>query len=335
MKMDTFFKNKQVLVTGAGGFIGSHLVEKLVMLGANVQALVHYNSLNSWGNLELIDQQTLRQVDVRLGDISDPFCTDTLVKGKHIVFHLAALIGIPYSYIAPQQYVIANVLGTVNILEAAKRHGVSKLVHTSTSETYGTALYTPIDEKHPLQGQSPYSASKISADMMVESYHRSFGLPAAICRPFNTFGPRQSSRAVIPTMILQLLSGKKDVRLGALEPYRDFNYVSDTVSGFLAVAASEKSIGEVINLGSGRSVRVKEVWDILQRLTGVCAEVKREEVRVRPEHSEVMKLQADATKAEKLLGWKNQVTLEEGLTLAVEWYGNNLQRYSKTDMYVV
>jgi NAD dependent epimerase/dehydratase len=335
MTMEAYFKGKKVLVTGAGGFIGSHLVEKLVALGADVQALVHYNALTSWGNLELIDPQARRQVDVRLGDVSDPFCIDALVKGKDLVFHLAALIGIPYSYIAPQQYVMVNVIGTVNVLEAAKRHGISKMVHTSTSETYGTALYTPIDEKHALQGQSPYSASKISADMMAESYHRSFGVPVAICRPFNTFGPRQSSRAVIPTMIIQLLNGKKDVKLGSLEPYRDFNYVSDTVRGFLAVGASEKSIGEVINVGTGRSVKVKEVWEILQRLTGMSAEVSREESRVRPVLSEVMKLEADATKARELVGWSSEVTLEEGLARAVEWYGRNLQRYNKADMYVV
>jgi NAD dependent epimerase/dehydratase len=329
------YKDRKVLVTGGGGFIGSHLVETLVRLGANVRTLLHYNSLNSWGNLSYLEAEVLREVEVRLGDIADPFCVDAAVRDCEIVFHLAALIGIPYSYTAPQQYVTTNVLGTVNVLEAVRRNRVSKLVHTSTSETYGTALYTPIDEKHPLQGQSPYSASKISADMMVESYHRSFGLPVAICRPFNTFGPRQSSRAVIPTMILQLLSCKRQVSLGTLEPYRDFNYVGDTVEGFLAVAASGLSLGEVVNIGSGRSVTIREVWEILQRTSGTTAEVLTESIRIRPENSEVMKLQANSLKAEKLVGWKSKVPLEDGLRMTVQWYAENRRRYTNAEMYVV
>lgn len=327
-----FYRDKKVLVTGGGGFIGSHLVEKLVEVGAQVEALVHYNALNSWGNLEFADQEKMRAVKVTLGDVTDPFCVDRLVQGKDIVFHLAALIGIPYSYVAPQQYIATNIQGTVNVLEAVRRHGITRMVHTSTSETYGTAIYSPIDEKHPLQGQSPYSASKISADMMAESYFRSFNLPVATCRPFNTFGPRQSMRAVIPTMITQLLQGAGKAKLGSLEPYRDFNYVADTVNGFLCIGASPASVGEVINLGSGRTVTIGDTWELLKKITGRSCDLEQDTQRVRPEKSEVMKLQANAEKAKRLVGWESRVSLEEGLGRNVEWFREHHSRY-KHDLY--
>src|SRR5882672_11338438 len=236
--MSAEMNGKSVLVTGAGGFIGSHLTEALVRAGARVRALVHYNSRSDWGHLESLDPRVREALEVTAGDVRDPFYVAEAAKGVEVIFHLAALIPIPYSYRAPQEYIDTNIRGTLNVLEAARRHGTSRVLHTSTSETYGTALYTPIDEKHPLQGQSPYSASKIGADKLAESFYRSFNLPVAICRPFNTFGPRQSARAVIPTIISQLLAGKKELSLGDLSPVRDFNYVADTVSGFLAVAAS-------------------------------------------------------------------------------------------------
>lgn len=333
-KLYSHFNGKKVLVTGAGGFIGSHLAEKLVEAGAEVTALAHYNALNSWGNLELVPKGKLGGMKVVLGDISDPFFVRQLVAGHDIVFHLAALIGIPYSYVAPQQYVAVNIQGTVNVLEACRGEGVQKLVQTSTSETYGTAIYTPIDEKHPLQGQSPYSASKIAADMMAESYYRSFGLPVATCRPFNTFGPRQSARAVIPTMILQLLEGGASVKLGSLEPYRDFNFVADTVDGFLAVAASESTVGEVVNIGSGRTVTIRQVWEQLLAITGASPTVDCEADRVRPEKSEVMKLQADAGKASRLTGWQSSRTLEEGLRSTVKWFSEYRGRY-KAGTYTI
>ncbi len=331
-KIYGFFKNKKVLVTGAGGFIGSHLAEKLVEIGASVDAMVHYNALNSWGNLELCDPEKRKALNVVLGDVSDPFFMNRAVKGKDVVFHLAALIGIPYSYVAPQQYVATNIQGTVNVLEAVRNNGIAKMVHTSTSEAYGTAIYTPIDEKHPLQGQSPYSASKIAADMMAESYFRSFETPVAVCRPFNTYGPRQSSRAVIPTMIIQLLRKNKKLKLGLLDTYRDFNFVADTVDGFLAVGALEKTAGQVINLASGRTVTIQETLEKLMTITGVQVEVEQESARIRPDKSEVMKLQGDARKALELIGWTSRVSLEEGLKVDVEWYMRHLDRY-KGDMY--
>lgn len=328
------WKNVKVLVTGAGGFIGSHLAEELARRGAKVRALVHYNSRSHWGFLEELAPELRRRVDIRSGDVTDPFCVAELVEDREVVFHLAALIAIPYSYSAPASYVAANITGTLNVLEACRRHKVGKLVHTSTSETYGTALYTPIDEKHPLQGQSPYSASKIGADQLADSFFRSFGLPVAIARPFNTFGPRQSARAVIPTIISQLLSGAKRLKLGSLTPVRDFNYVADTVEGFLAIAASPRSIGQVINVGSGRGVTIGETARMIMRLTGLKAEIGLEKARMRPARSEVFKLICGNQKARRLLGWKPRWTLEQGLVRTIDHVRAHRDQY-KTHIYNV
>ncbi|MDE2237731.1 MAG: SDR family NAD(P)-dependent oxidoreductase, partial [Elusimicrobia bacterium] len=276
------WKNRRVAVTGAGGFIGSHLAEELARRGAKVRALVRYNSRNHWGFLEDCEPALARRIEVRSGDIQDRDCVDALVAGTETVFHLAALIAIPYSYEAPASFVATNVTGTLNVLQAARRHKVRKLVHTSTSEVYGTARYAPIDEKHPLQGQSPYSASKIGADHLAESFYRSFGLPVAIARPFNTYGPRQSARAVIPAIISQLASGAPFLRLGALSPVRDFNYVADTVEGFLAVAQAPDSAGEVFNLGCGRAVSIGETAKLVMELTGRKVPLRCERRRLRP-----------------------------------------------------
>jgi len=321
------WKRAPVLVTGAGGFIGSHLSEELVRQGARVRALVHYNSRNHWGLLEKLDADVLRRIEVVAGDISDPQCVSRLAEGREVVFHLAALIAIPYSYIAAASYVAANVTGTLNVLEACRRHKVRKLVHTSTSEAYGTARYVPIDETHPLQGQSPYSATKIGADHLAESYFRSFGLPVAILRPFNTFGPRQSARAVIPTIITQLIAGRPVLELGCVTPVRDFTYVADTVMGFLAAAASAKSVGEVINIGSGRGVTIAQTAQAVMRLMGRKARLRQSRARVRPERSEVMRLLCDNRKARRLLGWKPRWSLEEGLVRTIDYLTRNRSDY--------
>jgi NAD dependent epimerase/dehydratase len=328
------WKNVRVAVTGAGGFIGSHLTEELARKGAKVRAMVHYNSRGHWGFLEELDPALGRRVEVRPGDVTDPGCVNDLVAGSEVVFHLAALIAIPYSYAAPASYVAANVSGTLNILEACRRSKVRKLVHTSTSETYGTAQYVPIDEEHPLQGQSPYAATKIGADQLALSFEKSFGLPVAVCRPFNTYGPRQSARAVIPTIICQLLQAEPRLDLGSLSPVRDFNYVADTVDGFLAVAASPRSVGEVINVGSGRGVTIGETARLLMKLTGRKAPIREAAERVRPERSEVMRLICGNAKARKLLGWKPRVPLEQGLARTVEYVRAHLADY-KAGLYNV
>jgi NAD dependent epimerase/dehydratase len=322
---------KRVLVTGASGFIGSHLVERLVKDGATVRALVHYNSRNDWGLLELLPKDVLAEIDVVTGDIADPFCVAKAVRGCGVVYHLASLIAIPYSYVAPQSYVTTNVLGAVNVMQACREAEVERVVHTSTSECYGTALYVPIDEKHPLQGQSPYSASKIGADMIAESYWRSFGLPVAIIRPFNTYGPRQSARAVIPTIIGQALKGG-DVRLGSLTPTRDLNFVSDTVEGFIRVAVAPQSVGQVINCGAGREISIGDLAQLILKLTGSTSQIVADEQRVRPEKSEVERLLCNPDKARALIGWQPQVTLEEGLARTIEWFRSHLDRY-KTNLY--
>jgi NAD dependent epimerase/dehydratase len=332
---DSFYRGKTVVVTGAGGFIGSHLVEALVHLGAKVKALVRYNSGSLWGHLEQLPNTTLAHVDVISGDITDASCVRTLMQGADIVFHLAALIGIPYSYVAPQHYVNVNVQGTLNVLEMGRLLGTPKIVHTSTSETYGTAKFTPITEGHPLQGQSPYSASKIGADALVESYFRSFGLPVTTIRPFNTYGPRQSNRAFIPSVISQLLT-QPEIQVGTIDTVRDLNFVTDTVAGFLAIGASEKSIGEVINIGSGRAVSMRDVLKIILELEGrplfSVSEASTE--RVRPEASEVFVLQADATKAKTLVGWQSTVSLEEGLALTVESMKLSVDNYRKIGYHI-
>ena len=320
-----------VLVTGAGGFIGSHLVERLVRDGHRVRAFVHYNSRNDWGNLEFISQAVKREVEVVTGDIADPFSVRSATKGVQVVYHLSSLIAIPYSYVAPQSYVQTNVQGAMNVLQAARDEGVCRVVHTSTSECYGTAQYVPIDERHPLQGQSPYSASKIGADMLAESYWRSFGLPVATIRPFNTFGPRQSARAVIPTIIAQALRGGP-IKLGALSPTRDMNYVDNTVDGFLAVGTHPAAVGQVINVGSGREISIRDLALVIVGLMGSSSDVVEDDQRIRPANSEVERLLCGNAKAKDLLGWTPTVDLEEGLRRSIDWFRQHLDRY-KADLY--
>jgi NAD dependent epimerase/dehydratase len=320
------WRGKRVLITGAGGFIGSHLTERLIGLGAIVRALVHYNSRNHWGLIELLPEAVKSRLDVAIGDITDPHFTARTVEGCSMVFHLAALIAIPYSYIAPSQFVAVNCSGTLNLLEAARLHGVERFVHTSTSETYGTAQYTPIDEQHPLKGQSPYAASKIGADKLAESYYLSFGVPVATIRPFNTYGPRQSARAIIPTIISQGLSGDL-IRLGNLSPVRDFNYVTDTVEGFISVAQSARAVGEVINIGSGKSVTMGEVADKIVLLLGGKKQIISAQERHRPKTSEVMELICDYRKAQELTGWSPRVKLEEGLSQTIAFVEKHLELY--------
>jgi dTDP-glucose 4,6-dehydratase len=317
--MDLYWKNKKVLVTGADGFIGSHLVERLAKEGAKVRAYVYYNSFSRWGWLEEIDQKLIKNIEFFPGDIRDQIRVFEAVKDREIIFHLASLIGIPYSYHAPDSYVQTNIGGTLNILNACRAAEVKRLIHTSTSEVYGTPRYVPIDEKHPLQGQSPYSASKIGADMLAESFYRSFDLPVSIIRPFNTYGPRQSARAVIPTILSQLYQRGKQIKLGALHPTRDFNFVEDTVSGFLAVAKTDETIGHVINIGSGKEVSIGDLVEMLFRITGIKADLLCEKGRLRPEKSEVDRLLCDASRARKLTGWKPHYTLEEGLKITARW----------------
>jgi NAD dependent epimerase/dehydratase len=312
-------EGKTVLVTGAGGFIGSHLVEALVAKGAEVKTLVRYNSRNDWGMLENIPSGVRNNLEVITGDIVDFCVVKKAVKNCDIIFHLAALIGIPYSYSAPESYVNTNIKGTLNILQASLDEGAEKVVHTSTSEVYGTAKYVPIDESHPLQGQSPYSASKIGADMLAHSFFLSFNAPVAIIRPFNTFGPRQSARAVIPTIISQALSEEK-INLGSLTPIRDLTYVKDTVNGFIKVAESDNSIGEIVNIGNGKGIAIGELAKKILLLMG-CENttIHSDEERVRPENSEVMQLICDNSKAGRILGWSPQYTLEQGLQETISW----------------
>lgn len=322
----------KILVTGAAGFIGSHLTEQLVREGCQVRALVHYNSQGSRGNLRFLPSDLLGSVEIVQGDLTDPFSIAKAVQGCGVVFHLAALIAIPYSYVAPQSYVNTNISGTLHLLQACLDLGVKKVVHTSTSETYGTAVYTPIDEAHPLQGQSPYSASKIGADMIAQSYYRSFGLPVATIRPFNTYGPRQSARAVIPTIISQSLAGRKQIHLGSLKPVRDLTFVKDTVRGFIRVAEEDSSTGEVINIGCGKGIAIGDLAKLIMRLTGVEFEICRDESRVRPENSEVMQLICSNGKATHLLGWQPRFSLDEGLAETIEFMRHNLDAY-RPDIY--
>ncbi len=325
-------KDKKVLVTGSEGFIGSHLVERLVNEGAKVKAFVLYNSFNDWGWLESLPKDILSNIEIVTGNISEAYNVKKAAENIDVIFHLAALIAIPYSYHSPESYVSTNVSGTLNILQAARECGVKKVVHTSTSETYGTAIYTPIDEKHPLQGQSPYSASKIGADMMAESFYRSFELPVAICRPFNTYGPRQSARAVIPTIISQLASGSKKLKLGSLSPVRDLTYVSDTVDGFIKIAMSDNSIGQVLNLGTGSGVTIGDLAKKIMNIMDLDVEIVTDEQRLRPEKSEVKNLISDNSKAKSLVGWTPQVSIDEGLNRTVSFVRENLNKY-KPDIY--
>jgi NAD dependent epimerase/dehydratase len=324
---------KRALVTGAGGFIGSHLVEGLVEGGYDVRALVRYNSQNSWHNLDRLAPSVLASVEVVAGDIADTFAVDRAVSGCELVFHLAALIGIPYSYVAPASYVATNVSGTLNVLEAARRHAVSRVIHTSTSETYGSAQYVPIDERHPLVGQSPYSATKIAADKLAESFHRSFGLPVTIVRPFNTYGPRQSLRAIIPTVIVQALT--RDVlSLGSLDPVRDFTYVTDTVAGFVAAAEAPQAIGETMNLGVGAGVSIRELVDGIGDILGRRLLVAEDQARVRPQQSEVVRLVSENGKARQLTGWRPEVPLAAGLERTVAYLRERLPEY-RGEQYVI
>lgn len=330
-------KNK-ILITGADGFIGSHLVEELIRQGYDVRAFVYYNSFNSWGWLDSSPDDVKRALDVFSGDIRDPHGVKEAMKGCDTVLHLASLIAIPYSYHSPDTYVDTNIKGTLNVLQAARELGVSKLVHTSTSEVYGTAQYVPINEEHPLQGQSPYSASKIGADQMALSFYRSFETPVAIIRPFNTYGPRQSARAVIPTIITQLASGKENIKLGALSPTRDFNYVKDTVSGFISIMNSEKALGEVINIGSNYEISIGDTVKAIADVMGKKLKIETDEVRIRPEKSEVERLWADNQKAKELLGWEPSYGgiegFKRGLKETVDWFTDpvNLSQY-KADVY--
>lgn len=329
---------KKVLVTGADGFIGSHLVEKLVQCGYDVRAFVLYNSFNSWGWLDYSAAAVKNKLEVFAGDIRDPHGVKKAMQGCDTVLHLAALIAIPYSYHSPDTYIDTNIKGTLNVVQAARELGVEKMVHTSTSEVYGTARFVPITEGHPLQGQSPYSASKIGADQLALSFYNSFQTPVAVIRPFNTYGPRQSARAVIPTIITQIARGKRRIKLGATTPTRDFNYVQDTIDGFIAMAESKKSIGQVINIGSNYEIAIGDTAQVIASVMGTNIEVETDEQRLRPEKSEVERLWADNAKAKQLLGWEpaygGRDGFRRGIEETVEWFTNpeNLKIY-KADVY--
>ncbi|HEX6987962.1 MAG TPA: SDR family NAD(P)-dependent oxidoreductase [Bacillota bacterium] len=325
------WSGRRVLVTGAGGFIGSHLTERLVELGAEVRALVRYTSTGSAGWLETSRHR--REIEVIGADITDREMVRRAARGSEVVFHLAALIGIPYSYHAPESYVRTNVEGTLVVLQSALACDVGRFVHTSTSEVYGTARRVPIDEGHPLQAQSPYSATKIAADKLAESFHLSFGLPVAILRPFNTYGPRQSARAVIPTIITQCLTGDV-VRLGSLHPTRDLTYVADTVEGFLRAAERPEAVGQTIHLGTGQEISVGDLARLIADLAGRSIRIETQEERVRPAPSEVERLLADNTRARSLLGWTPRVSLTEGLRRTIEWIAGHIERY-RVDEYAV
>jgi len=330
--------NKKILVTGADGFIGSHLTEELVKRGYSVKAFVYYNSFNSWGWLDHSPKEIKDHLEVVAGDIRDPYGVKEAMKDCDIVFHLAALVAIPYSYTSPVNYVATNINGTLNVLLAAKELGIEKIIHTSTSEVYGTAKYIPIDENHPLQGQSPYSASKIGADHIALSFYHSFSIPVAIIRPFNTYGPRQSARAVIPTIITQIAEGNHNIKLGAVHPTRDFNYIADTVNGFIAMAETDASIGEVINIGSNFEITINETAQLIAEVMNKEIEIETDLVRLRPKKSEVERLWADNTKAKEIIQWQPKYNgiggMKQGLAKTVEWFcdPNHLRTY-KTERY--
>lgn len=328
--------NKKVLVTGSCGFIGSHLVERLTEENCEIKAFVYYNSFNSWGWLDTLPENTLKNIEVFTGDVRDPNGVRTAVKDVDIVFHLAALIGIPFSYHSPDSYVDTNVKGTLNVLQASRDLNIERVIITSTSEVYGTAQYVPIDERHPLQGQSPYSASKIGADKFAESFYRSFGTPVIIARPFNTYGPRQSARAIIPTIITQLLNGKKDVKLGSLHPTRDLNYIEDICNGFVSLAKSDNAVGKEINIGSGIEISIRDLATLIISIINPDAKIVSDDLRKRPPDSEVERLLCDNRLIQNLTGWKSRVSLKEGLIKTIEWFKDkeNLSRY-KWDIYNV
>lgn len=321
-----------ILVTGADGFIGSHLVEKLIDEGQKVRAFVYYNSFNSWGWLDTLPKHILNEIEVFTGDIRDPNGVRQAMKGIDEVFHLAALIAIPYSYHSPDTYVDTNIKGTLNILQASKELEIKRILVTSTSEVYGTAQYVPIDEKHPLQGQSPYSATKIGADKLAESFYRSFDMPITIVRPFNTYGPRQSARAVIPTIITQLLSGQTEIKLGSLTPTRDFNYVKDTVNGFVEIAKSSRTIGEEINIATQKEISIGELAQEMIDQINPNAKIVCEEERLRPEKSEVNRLLGDNKKIKTLTNWQVQYTFKQGIAETVDFLEKNLDKY-KPELY--
>lgn len=325
---------RRVLVTGSDGFIGSHLTERLVQLGAEVRAFCLYNSNGSCGWLDGVTPQVRKSLDVRLGDIRDARFVEESCREVECVFHLAALIAIPYSFSAPESFVDTNIKGTLNVLEAVRRSGCRRLINTSTSEVYGTPDTVPIRETHPLRGQSPYSASKIAADKLCEAYHCSFGVPVITLRPFNTYGPRQSTRAVLPTLLVQLLAGSKEVKLGRLDPRRDLTFVADTVEGFVKAAEAEGVDGEVIQLGTGRTVSVGELFEIACRTLGVSATVVQQDSRLRPDASEVMVLLSDPAKAKARLGWEARVPLEEGLLSTARWIEQRIQLYDTERFHV-
>lgn len=321
-----------ILVTGSDGFIGSHLTEELVKQGYKVKAFVFYNSFNTWGWLDNLPKEILQEIEVFTGDIRDPNGVRDAMNGVDEVFHLAALIAIPFSYHSPDSYVDTNIKGTLNVLQAARDLNTKRVLVTSTSEVYGTAHYIPIDEKHPYQGQSPYSATKIGADRIAESFYRSFEMPITIVRPFNTYGPRQSARAVIPTIITQLLAGKEEIKLGSLTPTRDFNYVKDTVQGFIEIAKSDKTIGEEINIATQQEISIGQLAEELIRQINTNARVVCDEQRLRPEKSEVNRLLGSNEKIKRLTNWKPLYTLEQGLAETIEFLRHNLDKY-KTDIY--
>jgi len=327
-------KDKTALVTGADGFIGSHLVEMLYSKGYQVRALSQYNSFNNWGWLE--DVNCKDKIEIHNGDVRDPHYCKCITKDVDIVFHLAALIAIPYSYISPNSYVDTNIKGTLNICQAAKENGNIRVIHTSTSEVYGTAQYVPIDEKHPMQPQSPYSASKIAADAMAMSFHNAFNLPVTIVRPFNTYGPRQSARAVIPTIITQIASGLKEIKLGNLSPTRDLNYVEDICRGFIAITENDQTIGEAINIGSNIEISIASTVDLIKELMKSDVKLIADKERIRPEKSEVYRLCCDNSKIQHLTGFKSQVDIREGLQRTIDWFTNqnNLIHY-KSEIYNV
>ena len=328
-----FYDDKNVLVTGAGGFIGSHLTERLVELGAKVRVFLRYNSQNRAGLIECLPEHVQESLDVFWGDLKDPEAVRKAVKGNQIVFHLGALIAIPYSYVNPLDYIQTNVIGTANILNACMDYSVDILIHTSTSEVYGSAHYTPIDEAHPLQGQSPYSATKIGTDKLAESYYRSFGLPVAILRPFNTYGPRQSGRAIIPTIITQSLVGTR-IKLGSLEPSRDFTYITDVIDGFLKLCECQDALGQTINVGSGQDISIRDLVKRISSILGKNVEIEREPARVRPKRSEVERLVCDNSKAREVLHWEPKIQLGEGLRKTIQWISRNMDSF-KTGRYAI
>jgi NAD dependent epimerase/dehydratase len=325
---------KKVLVTGADGFIGSHLVELLVARGAKVRALCLYNSFNQWGWLEGLP--CLDRIEVVSGDVRDPNFVRVAVRDCEVVFHLAALIAIPYSYVAPDSYVQTNITGTLNVMQAAREHGVSRVIHTSTSEVYGTAQRVPIDESHPLQAQSPYSATKIGADAIAFSFFSAFGLPVTIVRPFNTYGPRQSARAVIPTVITQIAAGRSTIKLGSLHPTRDFSYVEDTCRGFVELAQCDDAVGDTVNLGTNSEISIADTVALIKELMGSQIAIESDDTRVRPADSEVERLWCDNTRVRRLTGYQPQIDIREGLTRTIGWFGRpeNLARY-KAQIYNV